>query len=263
MTDVLLVERADGLVMVTLNRPDALNALNTELKEALRDTLATLAGDPTCRALVLAGAGRAFCVGQDLREHAASLDEPEAPPLSTVLEHYNPTAATLAALPFPVVAAVRGSAAGAGAGLAFLADFRVGGPSTSFVTAFAKIGLAADTGMSWSLPRLVGRARATELLLLGDPVRAEDALRLGLLTSLVEDDEGVLPAATALATRLAQGPTRAYAEIKQELEVAATGTLADALAAEAAAQARAGATSDHRGATRAFVAKQQPTFKGE
>lgn len=261
MADVLLVERAGGVVTLTLNRPDSLNSLDVELKEALRDTLATLATDRACRALVLTGAGRAFCVGQDLKEHVANLEASEAP-LSTVVEHYNPIAAGLAGLPFPVVAAVRGSAAGAGAGLAFLADFRVGGPSTSFVTAFAGVGLAADTGMSWSLPRLVGRARAVELLLLAQPVRAEEALRLGLLTSLAADDDGVLPAALSLAERLASGPTAAYAEIKKELAVADAGTLADALAAEAAAQARAGATDDHRAAVRAFVAKQRPEFTG-
>lgn len=261
MADVLLVERAGGVVTLTLNRPDSLNSLDVELKEALRDTLATLATDRACRALVLTGAGRAFCVGQDLKEHVANLEASEAP-LSTVVEHYNPIAAGLAGLPFPVVAAVRGSAAGAGAGLAFLADFRVGGPSTSFVTAFAGVGLAADTGMSWSLPRLVGRARAVELLLLAQPVRAEEALRLGLLTSLAADDDGVLPAALSLAERLASGPTAAYAEIKKELAVADAGTLTDALAAEAAAQARAGATDDHRAAVRAFVAKQRPEFTG-
>ncbi len=228
---------------------------------ALRDTLAELAGDRSCRAVVLAGAGRAFCVGQDLKEHVAALAA-DAPPLSTVTEHYNPIATSLAALPVPVVAAVRGNAAGAGAGLAFLADFRIGGPSTSFLMAFAGVGLAADTGASWTLPRLVGQAKAVELLLLAQPVRADDALRLGLLTSLVADDEEVLPAARALATRLAAGPTAAYAEIKKELAVAATGTLEQALAAEAQSQARLGLTEDHRNATAAFVAKQRPTFTG-
>jgi 2-(1,2-epoxy-1,2-dihydrophenyl)acetyl-CoA isomerase len=161
-----------------------------------------------------------------------------------------------------VVAAVRGAAAGAGFGLALLADFRIGGPATTFVTAFAGIGLAADTGLSWSLPRLVGHAKAAELLLLNEAVRAPEAARLGLLTSLVETDDEVLPTAQALALRLASGATLAYAEIKKELAAAATGTLAEALAAEAAAQARAGATADHREATAAFVAKQRPVFRG-
>jgi 2-(1,2-epoxy-1,2-dihydrophenyl)acetyl-CoA isomerase len=128
--------------------------------------------------------------------------------------------------------------------------------------AFANVGLAADTGASWTLPRLVGRAKATELLLLAQPVPAAEAHRLGLLTALVDDDEAVLPAARALAARLASGPTVAYAEIKRELAVAANSTLAEALAAEAVAQDRAGATADHREATAAFAAKQRPTFNG-
>ena len=163
MTEALLAERADGVVTLTLNRPEALNALTTELKVALRDTLAELAADRSCRALLLTGAGRAFCVGQDLKEHVARLAEVDKPPLDTVVEHYNPIALQLAALPFPVVAAVRGAAAGAGFGLALLADFRIGGPATTFVTAFAGIGLAADTGLSFTLPRLVGPAKAAEL----------------------------------------------------------------------------------------------------
>jgi 2-(1,2-epoxy-1,2-dihydrophenyl)acetyl-CoA isomerase len=260
MDEVLRVERAGGLVTLTMNRPGALNALDTALKEALRDAVAGLAADPQCRAVLLAGAGRAFCVGQDLKEHAAHLADAQGPPLGTVVAHYNPIASTLAALPVPVVAAVRGSAAGAGMGLALLADFRVGGPSTSFVTAFAGIALAADTGLSYTLPRLVGHAKAVEILLLNQPVRAADALRLGLLSTLLDDDEEVLPAATALAAQLASGPTVAYGEIKREL--AATGSFADALAVEADAQARAGATADHRAATAAFVAKQRPTFTG-
>jgi 2-(1,2-epoxy-1,2-dihydrophenyl)acetyl-CoA isomerase len=163
-------------------------------------------------------------------------------------------------MPKPVVAAVRGMAAGAGAGLAFLADFRVGGPSTGFLMAFANVGLAADTAVSWSLPRLVGHARATELLMLAEPVRAEEARRIGLLTTLVDSDEEVAGAARELAGRLAAGPTTAYAQIKREL--AATGELARALEVEASAQAECGATADHRDATFAFVAKRKPVFNG-
>jgi len=215
---------------------------------------------------VLAGAGRAFCVGQDLREHARTLAA-GGEVMATVREHYGPIAQALAALPQPVVAAVRGTAAGAGAGLALLADLRVGGPSTRFVMAFAQVGLAADTGLSWSLPRLVGHARASELLLLGEPVGAEAAARLGLLTRLVDTDEEVLPAARELAVRLAAGPTVAYAQLKRELAAssgppAAGGGLAAALAVEAEAQAVCGATADHEAAVAAFLAKRQPTFTG-
>jgi 2-(1,2-epoxy-1,2-dihydrophenyl)acetyl-CoA isomerase len=262
VSDSLLVERDGGVVTLTLNRPDSLNSLDAELREALRDTLADLDSDPECRAVVLTGAGRAFCVGQDLREHVSILDKGTDDPLRAVREHYNPIATRLGELSRPVVAAVRGMAAGAGASIACLADFRVGGPSTRFLMAFANVGLAGDTGVSWSLPRLVGQARATELLMFAEPVDAAEAARLGLLTRLVEDDDQVLPAARELAARLATGPTTAYAAIKRELAVASSGSLADALAAEAAAQQRCAATADHAEATRAFVDKRRPMYAG-
>ena len=261
MTDSLLVERTDAIVTLTLNRPDAMNALDVELKVALRDTLADLETDKSCRAIVLAGAGRAFCVGQDLREHAALLESGRTD-LDTVREHYNPIAQRLAGMPKPVVAAVRGMAAGAGASFALLADFRIGGPKTTLLMAFANVGLAGDTGVSWSLPRIVGHARALELLLLAEPVRSAAAYQMGLLSRLVEEDEQVLLAAQELAARLAAGPTVAYGQIKRELATGAAGSLADALAVEASAQAVCGHTADHRDATAAFVQKQKPVFKG-
>jgi 2-(1,2-epoxy-1,2-dihydrophenyl)acetyl-CoA isomerase len=259
-TDPLLVDRDGAVVTLTLNRPDALNALDVPLKLALRGAVDEIRTDHGVRAVVLAGAGRAFCVGQDLREHIESLGGPQ--PLSTVAEHYNPLVDALAGLDRPVVAAVRGMAAGAGASLAFLADLRVGGPKTAFLMAFANVGLAADTGASWTLPRLVGRAKATELLMLAEPVDATEALRLGLLTRVVDDDEKVLPAAQELAARLASGPTVAYGQIKRELAAAASTTLAAALEVEAQAQDVCGATADHRNATAAFVRKERPTFDG-
>lgn len=253
---------APGVVVLTLNRPDRLNSLDRDVKVALLDTLTALADDPTCRALVLTGAGRAFCVGQDLREHVATLAAQPDDALSTVREHYNPIVERLASMPRPVVAAVRGTAAGAGVSLALLADFRVGGPGTKLVPAFAGIGLAADSGMSWTLPRLVGHAKATELLLLGETVDAAEAHRLGLLTRLTDTDDDVLPAAIELAGKLAAGPTVAYGQIKRELAVGGSGTLRDALEAEAEAQAACARTVDHRAATEAFIAKQQPVFEG-
>jgi 2-(1,2-epoxy-1,2-dihydrophenyl)acetyl-CoA isomerase len=262
MTSPLLVEHADGVTTLTMNRPESLNSLDVALKVALRDTLPTLAADPACRAIVLTGAGRAFCVGQDLREHVAQLESGSDTPLSTVEEHYNPLVEALATMPKPVVAAVRGVAAGAGASLALLADFRVGGPSTSFLMAFARVGLAGDSGVSWSLPRLVGHAKATELLMLAEPVTAAEASRLGLLTRLVEDDDAVLSTAQELASRLATGPTVAYGAIKLELALGGSGTLAAALAGEAEAQRLCGLTEDHRTSTAAFVAKQTPHFLG-
>ena len=261
MTDCLLVDRTDAVVTLTLNRPEAMNALDVDLKVALRDTLAALETDRTCRAIVLAGAGRGFCVGQDLREHAEQLESGRTE-LDTVRQHYNPIAQRLASMPKPVVAAVRGMAAGAGASFALLADLRIGGPSTKFLMAFANVGLAGDSGVSWSLPRIVGHARAVELLLLAEPVGSAEAYRIGLLSRLLEDDEQVLPAAQELAARLAAGPTVAYGAIKRELSVGDAGTLSDALAAEAQAQSICGGTADHRAAVRSFLAKQKPVFEG-
>jgi 2-(1,2-epoxy-1,2-dihydrophenyl)acetyl-CoA isomerase len=261
MTGPLLVDRTDGVVTLTFNRPESLNSLDIGLKVALREAVEAVEVDPECRAVVLTGAGRAFCVGQDLKEHAEALASDEAP-LDTVLVHFNPLVRRLALLPKPVIAAVNGTAAGAGASLALLADFRIGGPRTSLLMAFANVGLAADTGASWSLPRLVGQAKAVELLMLAQQVKADELLALGLLTQLVADDDQVLPVAQEMARRLANGPTVAYGQIKRQLVVGAAGSLEDALALEADAQRLCGATEDHRNATAAFVAKQVPTFLG-
>jgi 2-(1,2-epoxy-1,2-dihydrophenyl)acetyl-CoA isomerase len=262
VSDTLLIDRTDGVATLTLNRPDTMNSLSLELKEALVGGLAEVRDDPAVRAVVLAGAGRAFCVGQDLREHAALLEAGDPAPLETVRAHYNPIALGIAAMPKPVVAAVRGTAAGAGAGFAFAADFRIGGPSTRFLLAFAGVGLAGDSGVTWTLPRLIGYAGAVELLLLAEPIGADDASRAGLLTSLADSDDDVLPRAHALAARLAAGPSVAYAEIKRCLAGSATSTFEAALAAEAESQAIAGQTADHRNATAAFLSKQKPTFEG-
>jgi 2-(1,2-epoxy-1,2-dihydrophenyl)acetyl-CoA isomerase len=250
-----------GVATITLNRPESLNSLNTDLKRELASALTEVSADSAVRAVVLTGAGRAFCVGQDLREHVASLEGGNAP-LDTVVRDYNPISLSLVTMPKPVIAAVRGAAAGAGASLALLADFRIGGPGTSFLMAFARVGLAADTGASWTLPRLVGHAKAAELLMLAEPVSGADAHRLGLLTKLVDDDEQVLATAQEFAARLAQGPTIAYGQIKRELYEGASIGLKGALELEADAQAICGATADHRESTFAFVNKQKPTFTG-
>jgi 2-(1,2-epoxy-1,2-dihydrophenyl)acetyl-CoA isomerase len=249
------------VVTLTLNRPDSMNSLSVPLKEALRDTLTDLARDEAVRAVVLTGAGRGFCVGQDLREHAALLDAGDDAPLATVREHYNPIVTALATMPKPVVAAVNGMAAGAGAGFAFACDFRIAATSAAFLIAFANVGLSLDSGVSWTLPRLIGSARATALALLAEPVAADAALQMGLVNAVVEP-ERVLPAAQELAGRLAEGPTAAYAAIKQSLAYGSCTMLDDALANEARLQAAMGATEDHRNATAAFVAKQSPHFSG-
>lgn len=264
MTDagnVLLVERSDGVATLTLNRPESMNSLSVALKEALLEAVADVAADPAVRAVVLTGTGRGFCVGQDLREHVAQLESGDPAPLSTVTQHYNPLVLALATMPKPVIAAVNGMAAGAGAGLTFACDFRIAATSAGFLIAFANVGLTLDSGVSWTLPRLVGQARATALSLLAEPVPAEAALEMGLVSAVVEP-ERLLPAAQELAVRLAAGPTAAYAAIKESIAYAATTDLASALAKEGELQAAMGATEDHRTSTAAFVAKQKPTFIG-
>jgi 2-(1,2-epoxy-1,2-dihydrophenyl)acetyl-CoA isomerase len=261
MADVVLVERVDAVVTVTLNRPESMNSLSRQLKEELGAALADAAADETVRAVVLTGAGRAFCVGQDLREHSQLLADGDPAPLHTVVEHYNPIALTIATMPKPVLAAVNGMAAGAGAGFAFAADFRVASQHAAFLMAFANVGLALDTGASWTLPRLVGHARATALCLLAEPVAADAALDMGLVNAVVEPDR-LLPAAHELAARLAAGPTAAYAAIKAQLAYAATSSLVEALAKEAELQAAAGRTADHQLGVNAFLTRQKPVFTG-
>lgn len=261
LPDPVLYDVRDGVATVTLNRPDTRNALTTEVKEALRDAVRTAADDPAVRAVVLTGAGPAFCVGQDLKEHVHALQADPTGVWRTVPEHYNPVTAALAGMPKPVVAAVNGVAAGAGAAFAFACDLRVLARSAGFNLAYTGIGLTADAGASWTLPRLVGWARATELLLLPRTVAADEALQLGLATRVV-DDGTALDAAQELAGRLAAGPTQAYAAVRRSLGYAATATLAQALAFEAEQQQQAGTTADHLAATQAFVAKQRPVFTG-
>jgi 2-(1,2-epoxy-1,2-dihydrophenyl)acetyl-CoA isomerase len=261
VSDVLLLDRAAGVATITLNRPDSMNSMSVALKEALGSAVDEVAHDDSVRAVVLTGAGRGFCVGQDLREHVALLEANDPAPLNTVTEHYNPIVIALATMPKPVIAAVNGMAAGAGAGFAFACDFRIAAKKAGFLLAFANVGLTLDSGVSWTLPRLIGSARATALALLAEPVTAEAALEMGLVNAVVEA-EHVLPAAQELATRLAAGPTAAYAAIKASIAYAATATLEQALAKEAVLQSATGATDDHRNATAAFVAKQQPVFTG-
>ncbi len=261
MTDVLLVDRAEGVATLTMNRPESMNSLSTELKEALGTAIDEVSRDDSVRAVVLTGNGRGFCVGQDLREHVALLESNDPAPLNTVTVHYNPIVMGLATMPKPVVAAVNGMAAGAGAGFSFACDFRIAAKNAGFLIAFANVGLSLDSGVSWTLPRLIGAARATALCLLAEPVTAEAALEMGMVNAVVEPDH-LLPAAQELAARLAAGPTAAYAAIKQSIAYAATSTLAESLAKEADLQSAMGATVDHRAATAAFVAKQKPVFVG-
>ncbi len=260
-SETVRYEQQDGVATVTLARPEAMNALTVETKVALLAALRAAAGDDAVRAVVLTGTGRGFCVGQDLREHAGMLASGTEGVESTVREHYNPLALLVATMDKPVVAAVNGMAAGAGASLAMAADLRVAARSAGFLMAFAGVGLAADSGASWTLQRLVGSGRAAELLLLAEPIDAATALDIGLVHRLVEDDE-LAATAHGLAVRLAAGPTRAYGAIKRQLAFSASHDLASSLENEAVEQEVAGATTDHRDAVTAFVAKARPTFHG-
>jgi 2-(1,2-epoxy-1,2-dihydrophenyl)acetyl-CoA isomerase len=260
VTDSVLHEVDGAVATITINRPAARNALTTDTKVALLEALRDCSANATVRAVVLTGAGQAFCSGQDLREHADLLAAGSSP-LDTVRRHYNPMIETIAAMPKPVIAALPGVAAGAGAALAFACDFRIAAERASFLLAFARVGLGADSGASWTLQRLVGPARAAEMLMLAEPVDAATALRLGLLTSVVPDAE--LPAAAAgLAARLADGPTLAYAAIKASLQYSSSHSLAESLEKEADLQERLGSTEDHQAATVAFLNKQAPAYRG-
>lgn len=262
MTDgSVQLTRDAAVATVMLARPEGMNALTVSMKVALREALQETADDDTVRAVVLTGSGRAFCVGQDLREHAEALASGDRAPLSTVAEHYNPVVRLLTTMTKPVVAALNGTAAGAGLGLACACDLRVGATGSRFTTAFTGIGLTADSGLSWTLPRLVGAGRAAALLLLAEPFTAEQALEMGLLTAVVKPEQ-VLPVAQELAARLAAGPTAAYALVRQSLAYGSTHTLSETLDREDELQAVAGATEDHRAAVRSFLAKEPAVFSG-
>jgi 2-(1,2-epoxy-1,2-dihydrophenyl)acetyl-CoA isomerase len=263
MTDSpVTYDLVEGVATITLNRPDAMNSLDIATKEALRDVATEASEDPSVRCVVLTGTGRAFCVGQDLKEHIQLLESGSSDELFTTVErHYNPTVTALATMPKPVIAAVNGVAAGAGASLAFACDLRVLAESAGFNLAFPGVALSCDTGASWTLPRLVGRAKALELLYFPSTIPAEKALELGLATSVVPDDQLATEVAT-LAAKLAAGPTLSYASMRQSVNWSSTHDLEESLAFEADKMNFTGASEDHRNAVSAFVAKEKPTFHG-
>jgi 2-(1,2-epoxy-1,2-dihydrophenyl)acetyl-CoA isomerase len=259
MTDGLRVDVDGPVATITLDRPEALNALTVSVKVALRQALERLAVDRAVRAVILTGAGRAFCAGQDLAER----EEPDAAPLDVELrERYNPIILALRAMGQPVIAAVNGVAAGAGASIAFACDLRIAAEDARFVLAFGRIGLVPDSGATWFLPRLIGQARAAELALVGDPISADEALRIGLVSRVVPNDE-LLTEARALADRIAAGAPMAVALTKGALERAASIDLETALEGEAKLQGIAGASADHAEGLAAFREKRAPRFTGQ
>ncbi|MFT4083864.1 MAG: enoyl-CoA hydratase-related protein [Nocardioides sp.] len=258
----VLLDIRDALAVVTLNRPEAHNALDVALKVRLGEVLAAVAADEEVRAVVLTGAGRSFCVGQDLGEHAAALAAEAATALNTVEEHYAPIVSAIVTMPKPVIAAVNGTCVGAGLGFAMACDLRVYAAEARLGTAFTGIGLTTDSGLAATLVAAVGQARASELILLGEMFSPQQAVEWGMSGRVVPGEQ-VGATALELGRRLAAGPTRAYAETKTLLAAAAGGLgVLEMVHAEADAQTRLATTADHAGAVNSFLAKQKPVFRG-
>jgi 2-(1,2-epoxy-1,2-dihydrophenyl)acetyl-CoA isomerase len=254
---MVLVSDRGAVRTLTLNRPATLNSFTAAMHGQLLPALDAAAADAAVRAVVITGAGRGFCAGQDLRDPAmtAGVD------VGGVIERfYRPLATRVRSMPVPVIAAVNGVAAGAGANLALCCDLVVAARSASFIQAFSKIGLVPDCGGTWLLPRLVGRARALGLAMTGDKLPAEDAERMGMIWQCV-DDALLMDTVCALADRLAAMPSQALAETRRALDAAMPMDFGDALALEAAAQRRLGAAPDFAEGVAAFFAKRPPVFK--
>jgi 2-(1,2-epoxy-1,2-dihydrophenyl)acetyl-CoA isomerase len=262
MTGDLVLYRAEaGVATLTLNRPESLNAITRAMHAELKAALARAAGDPEIRCLVLTGAGRGFCSGADLVD-SATLSAGGPPDLGRVLEEtYNPLIRSLRDLPKPIVAAVNGVAAGAGANIALACDLVLAARSAAFIQAFCKIGLIPDAGGTWFLPRLVGRARAAGLALLGDKLAAEEAERRGLIWKVCDDDT-LTGEAERLARHLASQPTVALGLIKKALAAAETNDLDRQLDLERDLQSVAGRTEDFKEGVAAFREKRPPRFTG-
>lgn len=257
----ILVEARGAVRLITLNRPAALNSFTSAMHVDLLAALKAAADDAAVRAVVVTGAGRGFCAGQDLNDPAMATSDGSPPDVGAVIErHYKPLALQVRSMPVPVIAAVNGVAAGAGANFAFGCDFAIAARSASFIQAFAKIALIPDCGGTWLLPRLVGRARALGLAMTGDKLPAEEAQRIGLIWQVV-DDATLMDTALGLAERLAAMPTRALAETRRALDDALAMDYAQALGMEAERQGALGRAGDFAEGTAAFRAKRAPQFK--
>ena len=263
MTEELLEEVTDGVAMLTMNRPDRLNALSGPMLTAMLEAIQRLATSPEVGVVVLTGAGRGFCAGGDVKAMAESREaegvtlEERAQALRARME----VSRWLHEMPKPTIAMVRGAAAGAGLSLALACDMRIASDSARFATAFARVGYSGDFGGSWFLTKLVGTAKARELYFTADILDAPTALRLGLVNRVVADTD-LEKETRALAGRLARGPRVALRYMKRNMNAAESGTLGELLDLEAWHHSRTGLTEDHREAARAFVEKREPAFKG-
>ena len=252
---------ADGLATLTLNRPDRLNSFTVEMHGEVREALDRVQDDRAVRCLLVTGAGRGFCAGQDLADRAVAPGDTPVDLGDSVENYYNPLIRTLTSLPMPVVCAVNGVAAGAGANIALACDIVIAARSAKFIQSFANIGLIPDSGGTWVLPRLVGQARALGLALTGEPLPAEKAEEWGLIWKCV-DDAALMEEARALAARFAAGPTLGLAETKKRIRAATLNTLDAELDEERDAMRRLGHTEDYREGVEAFTSKRKPAFKG-
>lgn len=252
---------ADRVVTLRLNRPDRMNAFDAALHAALRDALERIEADPAIGAVIVTGAGRGFCAGQDLNERATAFARGETPDLGMSLaDHYNPLIRRLTALPCPVIAAVNGVASGAGAALAIACDIVIASTSARFQFGFVRVALGPDAGTSWLLPRRVGSGRALALALTGEAIDAPRALSMGLCDRVVADDQ-LADDAALLARQLADGPAAAIGLIKRAMRTSPPSNLETALDSERATQRALGNDPDYREAVTAFAAKRAPDFK--
>jgi 2-(1,2-epoxy-1,2-dihydrophenyl)acetyl-CoA isomerase len=261
MDETLLVALNGPVLTVILNRPDKLNSFNEAMHAALQGALDRMEGEPAIRAVLLTGAGKGFCAGQDLGDRNMAADQ-DIDLGSTIERLYNPLVRRLRALEKPVVCAVNGVAAGAGANLALACDIVLAARSARFIQAFCRIGLVPDSGGTYFLPRLIGEARARALALTGEAVSAEQALAWGLIWQVVEDDR-LQAEAGALAQRLANGPTRGLGLIKRALNASLANDLDRQLDLERDLQREAGRTADYREGVAAFLAKRPAVFRGQ
>lgn len=259
-SDTILASFTGGVLTLTLNRPDKLNSFNEEMHLALRAGFERAHAEDDVRAVLLTGSGRGFCAGQDLGDRDPSLGVPDLG--YTIETFYNPLLRLMRSLEKPIICAVNGVAAGAGANIAFACDITLAARSARFIQAFAKIGLVPDSGGTWSLPRLIGEARAKALALTAEPLSAEMAENWGLVWRAVDDDK-LMDEASALAQRLADGPTRGLGMTKRAIQAAATNSLDEQLDLERDLQREAGRSADYAEGVSAFLAKRRPEFKGK